>query len=166
MSKRAEQAVRYWPTEKTRSVLAGTTEADLQATVVDAARACGWLVYHTYDSRRSAAGFPDLVLARHGELLFVELKSAKGKTSRDQDEWLDALRCVAGVGVYVWRPEDLDTAIERLKPSPRHAPLPVADPVRFPGDRSPAPRENGVNDTCPIDVQGDPRPAHTQTVGP
>ena len=42
------------------------TEAQLQEMVVARSKALGWLVYHTYDSRRSASGFPDLVLARDG----------------------------------------------------------------------------------------------------
>ena len=36
------------------------TEKGFQAAVVELARLRGWLVYHTYDSRRSAKGFPDL----------------------------------------------------------------------------------------------------------
>ena len=67
------------------------TETQFQTKVVDLARARGWLVYHTYDSRRSTPGFPDLVLARDGRVMFVELKAPSGRISAAQREWLTAL---------------------------------------------------------------------------
>lgn len=66
----------------------------------------GWLRYHTYDSRRSRAGFPDLVLVRPPRLLFIELKTARGKTSEDQREWAKVLKLIPGVEYYLWRPAD------------------------------------------------------------
>ena len=78
------------------------------------ARRHGWLCYHTHDSRRSEPGFPDLVLCRPpsahgaGRLLFAELKNAYAKMTMEQQHWLDILRhSVAGVEVYLWRPQDL-----------------------------------------------------------
>ena len=53
-----------------------------------------WLVssdicaYHTHDSRRSAKGFPDLVLAKNGVVLIVELKTDTGVATPDQVAWL------------------------------------------------------------------------------
>ena len=86
------------------------TEAQLQEMIIARARALSWLVYHTYDSRRSTAGFPDLVLARKGHVIFVEVKSEKGRLTGAQAEWLRVL----GIGdpmfepdVYVWRPSDM-----------------------------------------------------------
>jgi hypothetical protein len=55
------------------------SEATLLAKVMAEARRLGYLVYHTHDSRRSAPGFPDLVLCNGQRLLFVELKSRTGK---------------------------------------------------------------------------------------
>ena len=85
-------------------------EADFLATVTELATLCGWLVYHTYDSRRSQAGFPDLVLVRADSLIFAELKTAKGTIKPIQRKWLDTLAAVAktqpDVAVYLWRPED------------------------------------------------------------
>ena len=88
-------------------------EKDFQQTVVDYAHLCGWKTYHTYDSRRSDAGFPDLTMVRGTRLIFVELKSHKGKTNTAQDEWLDALDHVPHVSVYLWRPVDWPE-IERI----------------------------------------------------
>ena len=80
-------------------------EKDWQKQVVAIARRCGWAVYHTYDSRRSAPGYPDLTLVRE-RLVFAELKREDGKLSSAQEEWLERLRD-AGVEVHVWRPSDL-----------------------------------------------------------
>jgi hypothetical protein len=89
-----------------RSSLPTEPEKQFLAVVVEAARLLGWRVYHTYDSRRSAAGFPDLVAVRGPRLVVAELKTAAGKTSADQNEWLAALAAVPGVEVYEWRPDD------------------------------------------------------------
>ena len=84
-------------------VVARRTESGYQRTILQLARLLGWRAYHTHDSRRSAAGYPDLTLCRGDRLLFVELKSLKGRTSPEQRAWLDALRRVPGVEVYEWR---------------------------------------------------------------
>ena len=93
-----------------------TEKAFLDA-VVELATLCQWLVYHTYDSRRSQAGFPDLVLVKKKQLIFAELKTNKGRLRPEQREWLDMLGLMAddctNVGFYLWRPSDWDT-IEKL----------------------------------------------------
>lgn len=89
-------------------------EHAFQQQVEGLARVYGWRRYHTHDSRRSNAGFPDLVLVRGPELLFVELKTARGRVRREQLEWLEALRAVPGIEVYLWRPEDWDALHARL----------------------------------------------------
>ena len=81
------------------------------AAVIELAGYLGWRHYHTHDSRRSSAGFPDLVLVRGDRLMFVELKSERGKVSKEQDEWLDALRAT-GIEAKVYRPSEW-AAIER-----------------------------------------------------
>lgn len=100
------------------------TERQLQDAIVQTAQLFGWLVYHMHDSRKAAwgtssAGFPDLVLARKGHLIFAELKTEKGRTTPSQRMWLKELDDVAEeVGVYLWRPADWSSGdIERiLKP--------------------------------------------------
>lgn len=82
------------------------SEKELQSQVVAQAKALGWMVYHTHDSRRSEPGFPDLVLvhARHG-VLFRELKRASGRVSAAQKAWLAGLEA-AGADAAVWWPEE------------------------------------------------------------
>ena len=98
---------------------AAVSEAAFLDKVVRLAKDAGWMVYHTYDSRRSEAGFPDLVLAHrdHG-VIFAELKSASGKLTPAQQKWQnelsDATRlsdCAGDryIDVLVWRPADWDS---------------------------------------------------------
>ena len=90
-----------------------TEKAFLDA-VVELATLCQWLGDHTYDSRRSQAGFPDLVLVKKKQLIFAELKTPKGKLSDSQITWLEAL---GGVDIesYIWRYEDVDRILEILQ---------------------------------------------------
>ena len=82
------------------------TEAELQSAIVELAGWLGYrLIYHTHDSRHSAAGFPDLVLVGRGRLIFAEVKSAKGELSPQQLAWFAGLLDV-GAEAYVWRPVD------------------------------------------------------------
>ncbi len=88
------------------------TESELQGHIIKMAQAQGWYVKPAQQgsqepSRRkirngTAAGFPDLVLARDGELLFLELKAQNGVQDQAQVDWMIALPCYE-----VIRPSDL-----------------------------------------------------------
>ena len=91
-------------------------EAELQATILDAAALFGWIVQHNADSRRAHAGWHDLVLGhpeRH-EVVIWELKTAKVRVSKEQAQWLTVL-AESGYEARVIRPDDLDYAIDRLQ---------------------------------------------------
>lgn len=96
---------------------AAVTEKQLQAQVLQLARLSGWRCYHTYDSRRSAPGFPDLVLVRPPRLIFVELKTTTGRLRPTQAEWLDDLAgCEDAPEVHIWRPsswDEIETTLAR-----------------------------------------------------
>ena len=81
------------------------TEKEFQKDVIDLARQLGWEVYHCYNSRLvTSKGFPDLVLAHPiGRVVFAELKTAKGRVSREQKRWIWMLK-KAGLDARVWRP--------------------------------------------------------------
>jgi Holliday junction resolvase len=81
-------------------------EREFQRQITDLADLTGWRWFHAYDSRRSPAGFPDLVLVRRGRLLFFEVKSASGRISRPQAAWLLDLAQVPGVVALAVRPSD------------------------------------------------------------
>ncbi len=98
-----------------RQILAATmTEAEMQDGIVAHARLHGWTDYHTYDSRRSPQGFPDLVLVRPPEVLFWELKTTKGRVRPQQRTWLDLLGSCQSVEAALIRPADYDRALSRL----------------------------------------------------
>jgi hypothetical protein len=86
--------------------------------VIDMAHLFGWRVAHfrkvqTHGRWMTAVaadgkGFPDLVLAKLGRVIFAELKTDKGRLSVEQELWLKELPdCV------VWRPRDWEQ-IERV----------------------------------------------------
>jgi hypothetical protein len=75
---------------------------------VKRAHAAGWKVFSLPIARtrrpvKDAVGYPDLTLARHGEVRFLELKTVMGFTSPAQLSWGEALP-----NFYVIRPGDLD----------------------------------------------------------
>lgn len=95
------------------------TEAELQSAVVELAHVRGWLVMHTraaYSRGKWSTpiqgdpGFPDLVLARRGRVVFAELKSEKGTTSKDQEAWFIALSA-GDEDVWEWRPSDWSSGL-------------------------------------------------------
>ncbi len=90
----------------------GRPEGEFQASVVAFAESQGWLCYHTYDSRRSTPGFPDLVMLRGHRVVVAELKTGNKKTTPEQDRWSKAW-LDAGAQAYEWRPGD-ESEIERV----------------------------------------------------
>jgi len=89
------------------------SEADFMQTVIDYARKRGWKVFHCFDSRKSEAGFPDLVLVRDC-VLYAECKTETGKTTADQDAWIEVLTA-AGQTVFLWRPSDWPEIVRILQ---------------------------------------------------
>lgn len=89
------------------------SEKEFDAKVVDYAERRGWLSYHTWNSRRSAKGFPDRVFVRE-RVVWAELKDESGAMSKEQREWRDALQR-AGAEWYLWRPSDWSRIVEILQ---------------------------------------------------
>ena len=87
-------------------------EKEFMQQVTDAARKLGWKVYHTYDSRRSEPGFPDLVLVKD-RILFRELKRNGMMVTPAQSEWGFAI-VMCGGDWRVWTPEDWDEIVDEL----------------------------------------------------
>lgn len=100
------------------------SEAALQARVEAFAIKHGWLYFHPFDSRRSRKGYPDVTLVHpeRGLTIFVELKSATGRVSPEQQKWLNGL-AKAGNYVYLWYPRHWPLAMDILSgvQAPRRA---------------------------------------------
>jgi len=88
-----------------------TTEKELQSAIIEQMKWMGWLIYHTFNSRRSQPGFPDLVAVKGTRLMFVEFKTEKGKLHDAQIEWLNRL-ANANSEVYLVRPSTQDAFLE------------------------------------------------------
>lgn len=81
------------------------SEREWQKVVLDAAKAYGWHRQHSRKTKITRSdgtirhataitgevGFPDLVLARAGQVMFLELKTEKTNLEPDQRLWLSAL---------------------------------------------------------------------------
>lgn len=90
------------------------------------------LFYHTFDSRKSAAGYPDcsIVLPTQGRLIYAELKTYAARPTVAQRQWLDRLSCLMAsvvlsedqtgvyrfplVECYLWRPQHFFHDVIRL----------------------------------------------------
>lgn len=94
-------------------------EEELEDNVLQLAKLLGWVAVHHRPARtadggwrtaiKGQKGFPDLVLARDGQVLFRELKRQKGKPTAEQEIWLEALGDFGGI----WRPQQwLDGTIQ------------------------------------------------------
>lgn len=123
-------------------------ERDLQNNVIKLCTTQGQLVYHTYDSRRSQAGFPDLVIVGSKGLIYRELKSDKGRLSPEQVFWLECL-VTAGADAAVWRPADWPERIQvetaALGRVTAARPIPSQDEVRAFLQRKARRTESGTN---------------------
>jgi hypothetical protein len=88
------------------------TEQQLTDTVVELAKFHGWKVVHFLPAKlrgkwrtpvQGDIGSPDLLLARRGVVLLVELKTEKGRVMPAQNEWAAAI----GAIYRLWRPSDM-----------------------------------------------------------
>lgn len=97
------------------------SEDSWQSRVMDYAKAMGWRVAHVHRARSpkgrwltpvtGSPGLPDLILARRGVVLLIELKAQKGEFEPGQEDWLTA----AGIHGHCWKPGDWDVVQEVLK---------------------------------------------------
>lgn len=106
--------------------MAKLTEAAFQKQVIDLAHLYRWRVAHFRPARTTVGGketwrtavsadgqgFPDLVLARNGVVLFRELKTDDGKATPEQLAWLLAVNGV------IWRPSMWSLIERELKALP------------------------------------------------
>ena len=116
-------------TEYAKAVRDGWKEEVFVAHVVQLAQMNGWMVAHFRPARTSQGwrtamtgdkGFPDIVAARDGVVVFAELKTEKGRASPEQVAWLDALGHAPSMRtpdwepthVYLWRPHDWEQIVD------------------------------------------------------
>ncbi len=100
------------------------TEEQFLIQVIEIAHLFGWSVAHfrpamTVSGWRTPVagdgkGFPDLVLAKDGNVIFAELKADGKKPSPEQANWIKRL---GGKSCYatIWYPADFDMIVEILR---------------------------------------------------
>lgn len=97
------------------------TEEQFKRTVIDMARVYHWHVMHTRPALTKKGwrtpieghpGFVDLVLARDGVVLLVELKSETGKLGPGQADWGEA---IGPVHYRLWRPSQIEEIRRELQ---------------------------------------------------
>lgn len=90
------------------------TEAKFQSQVLQLAKLRGWKVCHFRPAQTARGwrtpmqgdpGFPDLVLARRGTVIFAELKRAGKVPTLDQQGWLNELSGSPKVYAEHWTPD-------------------------------------------------------------
>ena len=110
------------------STAAQMSETELTDAVMKMAQLFGWRRKHDRPAQnrrgdwathmQGDVGFPDLVLARDGFVLFIEFKSEMGKFTDEQFAWGMALktgRLDATHAYHEWRPSEwLDGTIEKV----------------------------------------------------
>jgi hypothetical protein len=104
----------FWGCVVRAAVASATSEKVYQQQIADLATLLGWSHFHTFDSRRSDVGWPDLILCRPPRLIAAELKGPRGRLTFEQEQWLsDLAEC--GLETYVWRSgQDSLQAIARV----------------------------------------------------
>ncbi len=98
------------------------TEDQLLTAITEAATFLGWRWHHVRRSDKALqmghSGFPDLVLARAGSLLFLELKREGKWAEPAQMAWINAINGphdTLTLGAYIVTPSMLDTVLKWLE---------------------------------------------------
>ena len=96
------------------------TEAEFSRQVEELLSLTGWRWCHFRPAMKKDGGWVtaisgdpgmvDIIAVRGSELIWVELKSERGKLSPAQQDWIKAL-VDAGQRVYLWRPSDWETVV-------------------------------------------------------
>jgi VRR-NUC domain len=90
------------------------SEARFQRQIIDYAELMGWRCYFTYRSNHSPVGFPDLVLVRRPRVVWIEVKTERGRLSDAQRAWINEL-ADCGQEVHVVRPSQWRVVEELLR---------------------------------------------------
>ncbi len=84
------------------------TENELKVKVLRKAYENGWMVYHVTMAKHGShqgsqgTGYPDLTLARDGEVLWIELKQEKAQLTPEQAMWQAILPACHVVRPSTW----------------------------------------------------------------
>ena len=72
------------------------SESDIRRQVRDYLRVKGWFVFHVLQGLGCYLGVTDLIAVKDGRVLFIELKTARGRQSQHQKKFQADLEAAGG----------------------------------------------------------------------
>ncbi len=84
-----------------------TGEKEIRGQVKDYLRWKGWFVFHVLQGLGSYPGISDLIAIKNGRVVFIELKTARGRQGEKQKEFQADIEAAGGEYLIVRNIEDL-----------------------------------------------------------
>ena len=88
--------------------LSGNKERDIQQQIKETLLWCGWYVVKIHQSMGSHKGIADLYAIKGGRSLWIEVKTARGKVSPDQEKFGCAIIAHGGEYIVARSVEDIE----------------------------------------------------------
>ena len=83
-------------------------ESEIQAAIKAYLQYRGWLVIKIHQSLGSYRGIADLYALKNGRHVWIEVKTAKGRLSKDQEKFRDEVEAYGGVYIVARSVEDVE----------------------------------------------------------
>ena len=83
------------------------TETDIRRQIQDYLRIRGWFVFYILQGLGAYKGIPDLIAVKNGRVLFIELKTPRGRQSDHQKKFQADLEAAGGEYILCRGAEDL-----------------------------------------------------------
>ena len=83
------------------------TETDIRRQIQDYLRIRGWFVFYILQGLGAYKGIPDLIAVKNGRVLFIELKTPRGRQSDYQRKFQANLEAAGGEYVLCRGVDDL-----------------------------------------------------------
>jgi Holliday junction resolvase len=83
------------------------TETDIRRQIQDYLRIRGWFVFYILQGLGAYKGIPDLIAVKNGRVLFIELKTPRGRQSDYQKQFQADLEAAGGEYILCRGADDL-----------------------------------------------------------
>lgn len=84
------------------------TETDIMHQIRDFLKLHGWMVIRNHQTLGSHPGVPDLTAIRGGKVVWIEVKTPKGRLSKTQEKFLQELEDHGGWWIVARSVEDVE----------------------------------------------------------
>ena len=89
-------------------------ESDIQRAIRDYLRLMGWFVWHNLQSLGSYRGLADLTAVKNGIVMFIEVKTSRGRLTQHQKRFRDHLTRAGGRYIVARSIDDVEDVISVL----------------------------------------------------